>query len=413
MERSGDVTNGHGYLLQQKMQKKRAVTFVVLLGTVSLFSDMTYESARSINGQYLGILGTSGKTVGWVAGLGELLGYGLRLVSGYFADRTKKYWIITIAGYLLNLVSVPLLAFAGYWQIAVVLMILERVGMAVRTPSRDAMLSFGASEMGRGWGYGLHEAMDQTGATVGPLLVALALYTHSDSYRSAYLLLAIPAILALIVLIAACTVYPDPSHLEIKSTSLTTSGYPKLFWLYILSTVFIALGYADFPLMAYHFKSKDIMEDQTIPVFYAIAMAADGLVALVLGKLYDKIGVNVLIIASLAATVFAPLVFCGNIYTALIGIIVWGIGMGAQESVMKAIVAEMIPVQNRGKGFGLFNTAFGVFWFVGSFVMGWLYDYSITGLVVFSVATQFTAITLLCVFVNNKRLQSLKDTQIV
>lgn len=390
--------------------KKNAITFVILIGVISLFSDMTYESARSINGQYLELFGTSGVTVSWVAGLGELLGYGLRIVSGYFADRTKKYWTITIAGYLLNLISVPLLALAGYWQLAVLLMILERVGKAVRTPSRDAMLSFGASGTGRGWGYGLHEALDQTGATVGPLLIALVLYAHNNSYKAAYLFLAIPAVLAIVILLTARSLFPNPSDLEIKNKSIATSGYPKLFWLYILSTAFIALGYADFPLMAFHFKSKSVMKDEAIPVFYAIAMAADGLVALLLGKLFDKIGINILIAAGIIATAFAPLVFHGNFYTALLGVIVWGVGMGTQESVMKAAVAEMIPAQNRGKGFGLFNTAFGIFWFIGSLIMGWLYDYSVNGLILFSVITQFIAVMLLLIFVNNKKMKALKVT---
>ncbi|ANI88956.1 MFS transporter [Arachidicoccus ginsenosidimutans] len=393
------------------INKKKATTFVILLGCISLFADMTYESARSINGQYLEVLGTSGTTVGWVAGLGELLGYGLRIVSGYFADKTKKYWLIAISGYIINLLSVPLLALAGYWQLAVVLMILERIGKALRTPSRDAMLSFGASQMGSGWGFGLHEAMDQTGATVGPLLIALALYAHNNNYKIAYAFLAIPAIIAITILLVASSLYPNPSNLEIKNTSLVTKGYPKLFWLYILSTVFIALGYADFPLMAYHFKSHSIMNDETIPIFYAIAMAAEGLVALLLGKLFDKLGITVLIVASFIAFFFAPLVFRGNFFMALIGVIIWGIGMGAQESVMKAIVAEMLPAQNRGKGFGLFNTAFGTFWFTGSFIMGRLYDISINRLILFSVITQLIAVILLVFLIDGKALKILKVKQ--
>ncbi len=158
--------------IQHTMKLEAATLFVVLIGFTSLFADMTYEAARSINGSYLDILGTSGTTVGWVAGLGELVGYGLRIISGYLSDKTKKYWTITITGYVINLFSVPLLAYAGYWQLAIILIISERVGKAIRTPARDAMLSYGTKEMGRGWGFGLHEALDQTGATIGPLLVS-------------------------------------------------------------------------------------------------------------------------------------------------------------------------------------------------------------------------------------------------
>ncbi|WP_230679852.1 MFS transporter [Pontibacter rufus] len=216
---------------------RTAMRFVVLLGLVSLFSDMTYEAARSINGPYLNLLGRSGATVGWVAGLGELLGYGLRIISGYLADKTRKYWVITFAGYFLNLVSVPLLAFAGYWQLAVGLMIAERIGKAIRTPARDAMLSYGTHTMGRGWGFGLHEAMDQVGATLGPLLVSAVLLYKAQNYHDAYLVLLFPAIAALVILFIASRQYPNPEELEltVKTTTLETTGYPRKFWMYLLT----------------------------------------------------------------------------------------------------------------------------------------------------------------------------------
>jgi MFS family permease len=138
------------------LPRPRAVLFIVFLGIVSLFGDMTYEGARSITGPYLGVLGVTATTIGIVAGFGELLGYGARLVSGYLGDRTGKYWAVTIAGYLLNLFAVPLLALAGAWQIAVVLIIAERMGRGIRSPVRDAMLSHAASRTGLGWGFGLH-----------------------------------------------------------------------------------------------------------------------------------------------------------------------------------------------------------------------------------------------------------------
>lgn len=390
------------------LKNKKALAFVILLGFISLFADMTYESARSINGQYLQILGTTGFTVGWVAGVGELLGYSLRWVSGYFADRTKRYWIITLFGYTLNLISVPLLALAGYWQLAVLLMILERVGKAVRVPPRDAMLSFGASKIGRGFGYGLNELLDQTGATIGPLIVAGILFEHHNSYKTAYSYLAIPAVIAIIILVVSMRLYPHPDNLEIQNKSLSTTGYPKLFWLFVFSVSFIALGFADFPLIAFHFKNKMIIEDAMIPVYYAIAMATDGLVALLLGKLFDNIGMKTLVLASIVASAFAPLVFLGGKISALIGVITWGIGMGAQESVVKALIAEMTPPEKRGKSFGLFYTVFGTFWFVGSVIMGRLYDCSIPALIYFSVITQLIAVLLLFLFVNNKQLNQLK-----
>ncbi|NSW93859.1 MAG: MFS transporter [Bacteroidales bacterium] len=380
-----------------------ATRFVILLGLISLFSDMTYEAARSINGAFLNILGTSGTTVGIVAGIGELIGYGLRFVSGYIADKTKKYWTILITGYLLNLLSVPLLALAGYWQIAVVLMIAERFGKAVRTPARDAFLSFGTQKIGRGWGYGLHEAMDQIGATAGPLLVSAVLFWNSQNYRIAYAVLLLPAVIAVSILLYCKHLYPRPESLEIKTRSLASKGFNRRYWIYIFAVAFIAAGYADFTLIAYHFKTKALTSDSTIPLLYAAAMATDAIAALIFGKLYDKTGIKTLLLAVILSSFFAPMVFLGGINWAVAGMVLWGIGMGAQESILKAEIAGMIPPERRGTAFGTFNTIFGVSWFAGSALMGFLYDISITWLVLFSVASQMTAVIVLIYLLKEKR----------
>lgn len=384
-----------------------ATKFVILIGFISLFSDMTYEAARSINGSFLEILGTSGTTVGIVAGLGELLGYGLRFISGYFADKTKKYWLILIIGYLLNLFSVPLLALAGYWQLAVILMITERIGKALRNPARDALLSFGTQKIGRGWGYGLHEAMDQIGATVGPLLVSAVLFFKQQNYQTAYAILAIPAIIAISILFYCKYLYPHPENLEIKTTSVSSEGFPKRYWIYILAVIFIAAGYVDFPLIAYHFKTNSLMNDSTIPIFYSVAMAADAIAALIFGKMFDKIGIKTLLLAILVSTFFAPLVFLGNFYWALTGMVLWGIGMGAQESILKAEIAEIIPSEKRGTAFGTFNAAYGIFWFAGSAFMGILYDFSINGLIFFSVLTQLIAFLIIIYLIRKNKFKSI------
>lgn len=191
--------------------KATGVRFVILLGVVSLFADATYEGARSIAGPFLALLGASGTAVGIVAGLGELAGYGLRLVSGYLSDRTHRHWAMTLIGYAVNLLAVPILGLAGSWQIAAALLIVERMGKALRTPVRDAMLSYATKQTGRGWGFGLHEAMDQVGAIAGPLLVTGVIATQNN-YPVAFAILAIPALLALSVLLTARAL-PAPAGL--------------------------------------------------------------------------------------------------------------------------------------------------------------------------------------------------------
>lgn len=374
--------------------KAAALKFIVLLGIVSLFADVTYEGARSINGPYLALLGASATTVGIVAGLGELIGYSLRLVSGYISDKIGRYWLITLFGYSLNMLAVPALALAGRWEIAAMLMVTERIGKAIRTPARDAMLSHATKEIGRGKGFGLHEALDQIGAVLGPLTVAGVLY-FQEGYRTGYLILLVPAIMAMSVLVMARWLYPQPRNLEVVQPELETKGFPKKFWLYLIAVALIAAGYADFPLIAYHFKKTSTVPDTWIPLFYAIAMGVDAIAALFFGYLFDRKGISILVIASFSSMFFAPLVFLGSFSLVLIGMALWGMGMGAQESIMRAAIAEMVPVNRRGTGYGIFNTGYGIFWFLGSAIMGVFYDFSLISLIAFSVVTQLASVPVL------------------
>jgi len=381
-------------------QKTTALKFVVLIGVVSLFADMTYEGARSITGPYLAVLGASGTIVGIVAGFGELVGYGLRLVSGYISDRTGRYWPITMFGYVVNMLAVPLLALAGSWQLAALLMITERAGKAIRNPPRDAMLSHATKEIGRGWGFGIHEALDQIGAVLGPLGVTAVLY-FNGGYQTSFAFLLMPALVALAVLLVTRLSYPRPRDLEAILPELETKGFPREFWLYVVGASLIGAGYVDFSLIAYHFEKASVVSDASIPIFYAVAMGVDALAALLFGSMFDRIGLSVIIFAALISAFFAPLVFLGGGHFALLGMALWGIGMGAQESVMRAAIAEMVPVNRRASAYGVFNAAYGLFWFLGSAVMGILYDVSLPALIAFSVIAQLAAVPVLLLVKKN------------
>ena len=370
---------------------RAALKFVILLGMVSLCADMTYEGARSITGPYLAVLGASGTVVGLVAGLGELIGYGLRLFTGYISDQTRKYWGITTLGYFLNTAVVPLLAIAGRWEIAAGLMIAERTGKAIRTPPRDVLLSHAAQRVGRGFGFGLHEALDQIGAVMGPLAVAAVIYFKAG-YRCGFTILLIPAVVGLGILLVAQRLYPNPRDFEVADVELKGEGLPQVFWIYLGAVALVAAGYADFPLIAYHFQKGAIASSNAIPLFYALAMGVDAIAALVFGRLFDRTGLSILMVAALISSLFAPLVFLGNSTLALAGMALWGIGMGAQESIMKAAVAGMVPMDKRGSAYGIFNTGYGLAWFLGSALMGILYDQSISFLVAFSIVMQLASI---------------------
>ncbi len=376
---------------EKGISAKTALRFVVLIGIVSLFADMTYEGARSINGPYLAILGASGTVVGIVSGLGELIGFSIRLLSGYLSDKTKGYWAITFFGYAINLIAVPMLALAGNWQIAALLMVIERVGKGIRVPPRDAMLSYATQHMGRGWGFGLHEALDQLGAILGPLVMAAVLYFH-DGYQTAYGALLIPALLALVVLASARFMYPRPQDLEFSQTKLQMQGFSQTFWLYVAATALIAAGFADFPLIAYHFQKASVADATMIPILYAVAMGVDAVAALAFGRLFDRLGLSTMILVAGLSAFFAPLVFFGGFSLAVLGMVLWGIGIGAQESIMRAAIADMIAPYQRGLAYGLFNTVYGTAWLLGSVLIGILYDVSIPWLVAFSVVAQLASI---------------------
>jgi MFS family permease len=332
--------------------------------------------------------------VGLVSGFGELLGYALRLGSGYLSDRTGRYWAITIAGYALNLFAVPLLALADRWDLAAVLIVAERAGRAVRTPARDAMLSHAGSQTGLGWGFGLHEALDQTGAVLGPLIVSGVLYLKGG-YQIGFAVLIIPAVLSLAVLLTARATFPRPRDFDLAPPAFETAGLPRLFWVYIAAVGCIAAGYADFPLIAYHFERAAVVSAAWIPVLYSVAMASDAVAALALGRLYDRIGIRTMLVATLASALSAPFAFLGGPALAVVAMVLWGIGMGAQESVMRAAIAALAPAARRGTAYGLFNAAYGGAWFAGSALLGVLYDWSVMGLVVASVVLQAAAVPVL------------------
>ncbi len=389
----------------QKSVDRAAIRFIVLIGVVSLFGDMTYEGARSITGPYLATLGASATIVGVVAGFGEFVGYGIRLLSGYIGDRTGRYWTVTIIGYILNLFAVPLLALAGSSEIAVVLIVAERMGRALRAPTRDAMLSHAATRTGAGWAFGLHEAMDTTGAIIGPLAVSAALY-FGQGYTTSFAMLVVPAILSIIVLLVARSQFPAPRDLEVVEPIHQPSTLPAKFWIFSVAAAFIGAGYADFSLLAYHFGKAAIVAPPWIPILYAVAMIAAAGTALGLGRRFDQAGIAVLIPVTVISALSAPLAFLGGPALVTVGVVCWGIGMGAQESVMRAVIGSMAPPDRRGTAFGLFHTILGVAWFAGSTLLGIIYDHSVVGVAVLSLVLQLLALPILFAVVNRRSIGS-------
>ena len=386
------------------MKTRSALQFVIIIGIANSFADFTYEGARGIVGPFLGSLGATAAIVGFVAGLGELMGYGLRSVSGYFADKSHKHWAFAFLGYGINMLAVPALALTRHWPLAATFVVSERVGRGIRKPTVEAMLSYAGRSIGAGWVFGLNEALDQAGATIGPLVMALVLYLNAE-YQTGFGILLIPALLCLGTLVLARLLHPRPHELEAGAGhTLATTNLTRAYWTYLAAGALLAAGFADFALIGFHFQKANVVQGKLIPVFYAVAMAASALASIPLGRLFDRIGPNVSLLAFLISAAAAPFVFLGRSIFAFIGMILWGIGMSAQGSLFQAMLTGVIPPQKRSTAFGLFDTGYGIAWFLGSAVMGLLYDKSIVAVALFSMVLQLAAIPV--IFTANRQMKS-------
>lgn len=367
---------------QEKKKWSQAMTFIVLFGIVSLFSDMTHEGASSIRGAYLSLLGASAGMIGFVSGLGELVGYSMRYVFGKLTDKTKRYWPMTIFGYLLDVLAVPALALVGEhgWMWACALLIIQRMGKAIKKPAKDTIMSFAASQEGVGRSFGIQEMLDQIGAFAGPVLLYLVMLFQTDGttfavYSRCFAVLAIPGTITILLYIAGI--------------SLFAFGFID----YSIIIMHVSRTYTQ--LAAGLAETTSLVSSGSLPLLYAGAMLVDAVAALVFGMMYDKKGMRALAWSTLLSAPFAIFVFrADSVPMLLLGIALWGVGMGAQESILKAAVTSMVPKASRATGYGIFECSFGIFWFLGSWLLGVLYDVSVPAMVAVSVVSQLAAIPL-------------------
>ena len=388
--------------------------FIILFGIVSLFSDMTHEGASSIRGAYLSLLGASAATIGFISGLGELVGYSMRYVFGKLTDKSKQYWPMTITGYVLDIIAVPALALVGEhgWIAACVLLVIQRMGKAIKKPAKDTIMSFAASQEGVGKSFGIQEVLDQIGAFIGPVLLYLVMLfktegTTFEIYSTCFAVLAIPGAITLILLIVTRCKFPNPEHFEPEPKEYIPFKMKKEFILYIAGISLFAFGFIDYMIIIMHVsrtyshlapglsETSALVSTGSLPLLYAGAMLVDAVAALFFGMMYDKNGVKALVWSTVISAPFAVFVFAfDSVPMLLIGVALWGVGMGAQESILKAAVTSMVPKASRATGYGVFECSFGAFWFLGSWLMGVLYDVSIPAMIAVSVIAQLAAIPL-------------------
>jgi MFS family permease len=396
---------------------------IFLLGLVSLFADITYESARSISGPFLASLGAGAFLVALTGGLGEFIGYGLRILAGYISDRLKNYWLLTILGYFLGLFSLPLLAFTQKWELAVGLILLERLGKAIRSPARDTILSFASKNIGYGKGFAIHEALDQIGSVIGPFLISLIL--EEFGYKYSFSSLFIPATLSFSFLIFAEKIYkkeyklPDLQSKEKEKTDLKEKEEEKtnkkneewqkapviFFFTFSALTIFSALN---FQLISYHMKLNGV-KDFIIPQLFSLAMIVDAATAVPIGLIFDKMKdkrkLLVLIIMPISAALSSVFIFSSENF--FIGCIIWGLYIGMTESVMRSSVAQITPEKKRGLFFGIFHTIYGISFLSGGLVFGKIYPDTgkILALVFISQILSVFFLLLTMLFLNTRSFQ--------
>lgn len=386
-----------------------AVMVIIIFGIISLLGDLVYETARSANSQYFNLLGITAAKIGLVFGLGEFSGYFLRLIAGIWSDRSGKYWAFMFVGYGM-LLAVPLIGFTINWNILIVLILVERIGKALRNPAKDTVLSGVAeNQFGLGFAFGLQEALDQVGAFTGPLIfTAIFYFTGRNSikeYQFGYHLLSIPFILLILFLFSA--------YKKIKAEHLITTVEQKdihkekirpIFWVYTTFTFFCTLGFVNFSTIGYHLKANNLLSDGNITLLYSLAMLIDAVVALIIGKAYDRIkirtgkktgGIRILIIIPIMSLLLPLLSLSYSRIFAVVGMIIFGIIIGSHETVMRSAIGDITPFHKRGTSYGLFNTAYGLAILGGAATMGLLYEMKQTGLIIaFTFIVELIAITL-------------------
>lgn len=407
-----------------KMSKKKikkdnnvnfAVRAIIIFGIISLLGDMVYESARGANSQYFELIGISAAKVGLVFGIGEFLGYFLRLISGVISDKSKKPWAFMFIGYGM-LFFVPLMGFTKNWNVLFVLILMERIGKAIRNPSKDTVLSaISENQVGVGFAFGLQEALDQVGAFLGPLIFTAVFYFTGKNtlaeYSLGYKFLFIPFVLLMLFLYYSYRVISKGNLLgEEYGREFKSEKLKPIFWMYMAFTFFATLGFLNFSTLGYHMKSQNILTDGKITFIYSVAMIIDALTALIVGRLYDKLKEKsgkkdggILVLGAIpVVTLLLPffgLTMSKNLI--IVSMIIFGIIMGTHETIMRSAIADITPFDKRGTGYGVFNTGYGLALFLGATITGYLYDKNLNSTIL--IMTVVCEIIAAIIFIKMKR----------
>ncbi len=374
-----------------KRAVRKGTVLIIIIGIVSLFSDFVYEGGRSIIPQFFTtVLGGSVFLLGIVIGIGDFVGYSIRLLSGRLADRTRNYWALTFVGYSINMVALPMLAFTGNYVAAAVLIVAERAGKGIRSPPKDYIVSTAAKEGAVGRAFAINQALDQTGAIIGPIVMSLIIFYKSD-YRLAFGFLFLPAILSIATLVIA---YKFHKGLPKRKRRPNPGGIMSFrrFFVYSVAVAVSAAGLYNVSFVLVGAQSE--ISTYLIPLIFLTAMVGEGFFGVVFGLLYDRIGKDLVYVGLLAAAAM-PFALMGPMPFALFAsALIFGAVTGIQDTVMKSVVGSMIPESGRGNAYGVFNSLYGFGLMTSSIVVGYLF-YSLGTVIVYILTAQAIAIILL------------------
>ncbi len=375
--------------------RKTTYLAIILFGVVSLMGDVIYEGARGIVPDYLYFLGASAVIVGLASGLGEFLGYVVRLASGEMADRTRAYWSFIFIGYGLIL-TIPLLGLSQTWEIAVILVLLERLGKGLRAPSRDTVISIVSKDLGPGKAFGIHELLDQVGAVLGPLLVAMMMLLTNNNYQQTFFVLGIPFLMLVFVLgITYSKVGPiqpmmpranDTTGSDTEGRLEPSRHLGRKFYLYILAVLLNTAGLVPAALIL--FRASTVLQPQglvwLVPIMYVVIQGVDAVIALIAGYAFDRHGVRILAVP-FVLSIIPPLFLSSGaqLNELIIASVFFGIVLGMQESTYRAAISKFAPTESRGRAYGIFNTAYGIAFLMAGLVYGVFIDNDTPILLVF------------------------------
>jgi MFS family permease len=380
------------------------------MGLVSFFTDFSTEMVISVLPLYIvKDLNLSRTILGAIEGSGELVNYIFRIPSGYLSDKIGKRKILVICGYGISTISKPFFIFVTSFIDTITVRVADRIGKGIRTAPRDALIADSVDESSTGKAFGIHRTLDQIGAIIGPFFAFLILELFGGNIQYIFLLSIIPGIVSLLILIYFVKDKLTIDNKKIIGDKITFFSNLRILFLENKIFVYLVIIVGIFSLGAFNYsfvllKSTDLgIEQNFVPIIYAIINISHTAIGIPAGILSDRIGKEkVLIIGFLVFIISALLMYLSEkndiIYIISIPLI-YGLYVGISETVQRALVAKYVSENNRGTAFGFYGLIVGICLLIGNVTFGFLWDnYDISIALLYSLTLATLAITSLFSF---------------